>query len=183
MQTNRLITYLCSRSAYLLFSSMAVLVIALLSAKPPIAKPLTKINDAVCQVSRIIDGDSLTVTCEKQQYQLRLMHIDAPELAQKPWGKQAKQALASLTPATVSISFYGQDVYDRHLAIIYPAHKLDGESINLLMVKQGFGRVYQRYKPPAVYVTAMKVAKQQGNGIWQQAGLQQNPQRFRRLAH
>ncbi|PIE44042.1 MAG: hypothetical protein CSA45_06905, partial [Gammaproteobacteria bacterium] len=77
---------------------------------PPVA------DSGMCTVTRVIDGDSLIATCHGQKHKLRLMHIDAPELAQQPWGQHAKQALAALAQTQIWVDFHGQDVYQRDLA-------------------------------------------------------------------
>ncbi|PID65162.1 MAG: nuclease [Gammaproteobacteria bacterium] len=171
---------LLSRTTYLLLSSMAVVVIAWWTA--PLRRPAPPAADSgMCTVTRVIDGDTLIATCHGQKHKLRLMHIDAPELAQQPWGQRAKQALAALAQTQIWVDFHGQDVYQRDLAEVYSADKT--HSINQALVEQGMARVYRRYQPPTTLLDAMKNAKQQGIGIWQQSGLQQNPQRFRRLAN
>lgn len=182
MNKRHIINSLLSRNTYLLLSSLIIILIAYLTAKPNRAD--TKPHDGLCQVNSIIDGDSLTVTCAGRQYPLRLMHIDAPELGQQPWGKKAKMALQALAGQSVQVAFHGHDVYARELAIIYASTATpDMLSINEQLVQQGFARVYRRYQPPPKFVAAMKAAKRQQRGIWQQDGLHQDPQRYRRLAN
>lgn len=180
-------TRLLSRSAYLLFSSLLVAGITWWRSTPQ-RPALPAPDDGVCEVLQIIDGDSLTVNCQGQKghngqtHELRLMHIDAPELTQPRWGDKAKQALQALAVSQVTVHFHGKDIYQRDLAVIFPPTQ-GAEAINLTLVKQGVARVYSRYQPPAEYLTAMKTAKRHGVGIWQYSGLHQDPQRFRRLAH
>ncbi|MCP4701093.1 MAG: nuclease [Gammaproteobacteria bacterium] len=46
-------------------------------------------------VKRVIDGDTVAVDIDGQLITVRLLEVDAPELAQ-PYGKEAKQALSDL---------------------------------------------------------------------------------------
>ncbi len=130
---------------------------------------------------KVVDGDSINVRCFGEKHRLRLMHIDAPEMKQKPWGDRARRVLKSLIKDDeIFVEFHKQDIYHRDLAVIY-ADKED--ALNLQLVKRGFARVYRRYKPPSQYVAAMKQAKKQRVGIWQKTGLHQDPMRFRRLMY
>lgn len=47
------------------------------------------------RVVGVHDGDTLTLLVSHQQVKVRLVGIDAPELAQ-PYGQKAKQALSAL---------------------------------------------------------------------------------------
>lgn len=131
-----------------------------------------------CRVLRVIDGDSVKVDCQGQEFHLRLQHIDAPEIPQIPWGDSARHALSRLLQQPVNVALHGKDIYGRYLATL-TRQEFD---INLALVQQGQARVYSRYQPPNKYKQAMQVAKSKRLGIWQKSGLQQNPQRWRRLS-
>ncbi len=57
-------------------------------------------NEPTVQISRVMSGQSVEWVDRSQQppviQQGRLIGIDAPDLAQEPWGKQAKQRLEQL---------------------------------------------------------------------------------------
>ncbi len=175
--------HLTSAWSYTLLSSLIVIAIGMLSKQPadPSDARTAAGQSSWCKVLKIVDGDSVNVSCYGKKHRLRLMHIDAPEMRQGRWGQSAKQALAELAGRRLWVEFHGRDVYHRDLAVIY-ADKSQ-PALNLRLVELGAARVYRRYRPPAAYVVAMKSAKKAGIGIWRQAGLQQDPQRFRRLAN
>lgn len=135
-----------------------------------------------CRIQSVIDGDSVTAVCPALTnilLSVRLLDIDAPEIKQHPWGQQSRKALQTLLSQTpISIQFDGTDSYSRHLGRLRSAKTAD---VNLALVSQGMAVVYSRYQPPPAYLKAMEVAKEQHKGIWQSQGLQQNPQRYRRL--
>ena len=67
------------------------------------------------KVVKIVDGDSLTLLVNSQQYSIRLSDIDTPERKQ-PFGTRAKQALSELAfgkqaqVAQVTVDRYGRIV-------------------------------------------------------------------------
>ncbi|MPV86209.1 thermonuclease family protein [Ostreibacterium oceani] len=132
----------------------------------------------VCYHPVVLDGDSLRLDCAGQVIEIRIMDIDAPELAQSPWGGLAKSALVDLLAPRVDVKIIGLDAYQRHLGKI----KVNNQDVGLGIVKLGMATVYPRYQPPPEYIVTMRQAKQQAVGIWQTAGLHQDPQRFRRLS-
>lgn len=180
--------WLTSQWGYVLISSLCVVIIALSTHRPNSSNTIDKpIDQAVvgqrllCRVKRVIDGDSLLTICAQQTHRLRLMHIDAPEVKQL-WGEKATSVLRELAGQQVIVEFHGQDIYQRDLAVIYPSNmEAEAIAINLTLVKQGMARVYSRYQPPDNYRVAMKTAKANKLGIWQQQGLHQDPMRYRRL--
>ena len=65
------------------------------------------------QVSRVTDGDTLTVADGQHSVVIRVAEIDAPESAQA-WGKQARRALADLvTDQTATVDEVDTDKYGR----------------------------------------------------------------------
>lgn len=132
-----------------------------------------------CRVKTVLDGDSLIANCGNKVVEIRLQHIDAPELLQDKWGIQSRQQLKKiLANKTFTAVFHEIDVYQRYIATI----SIADIDVNQLMVEQGYARVYSKYHPPVQYIQSMKNAKSNRLGIWQTEGLQQDPQRFRRLS-
>ncbi len=173
---------LLSYTAYVAVSSVVVVGIFLYHKQTVAVTPVSQ-QGYGCVVHRVIDGDSVIAVCHtlsSQALSIRLRYIDAPELSQIPWGEDSKIALTTLLARQqnqTQIRFNGQDVYQRYLGELF----VDGQSVNQTLVKRGKARVYRRYHPPPSYISAMQTAKQQQLGIWQKPGLQQNPQRYRRL--
>lgn len=176
----KLLIWATTHRAYSLYSTVIVVVISLITYRPA-TSPAT-VSDAVCDVAHVIDGDSLTVFCGKQSHNLRLMHIDAPEITQAIWGEHARSTLQRFAQQQVFVDFHGKDIYQRDLALVYsPANRQ--VAINLRLVEQGAARVYSHYQPPEAYRLAMKQAKKARRGMWQVKGLHQDPMRYRRLAY
>ncbi len=168
--------------SYSAYATIAVIVIYLATDKPTAADASLPEN-GLCHVKKIIDGDSLKVRCRQGVFELRLQYIDAPEITQAQWGEFAKAQLSHLAKDSIYVEFSGLDSYRRNLATIYPADAHDGDAINLELVKLGAARSYSRYRPPTPYRDAMKKAKREKRGIWQERGLHQDPVKYRRLAH
>ncbi len=167
--------------AYSAYATIVVIVIYLATDKPTAADASLPEN-GLCYVKKIIDGDSLKVRCQQSVFELRLQYIDAPEITQGQWGEFAKAQLNHLAKDSIYVEFSGLDSYRRNLATIYPADSR-GDAINLELVKLGAARSYSRYRPPTPYRDAMKKAKREKRGIWQEKGLHQDPVKYRRLAH
>jgi micrococcal nuclease len=136
-------------------------------------------------VISVHDGDTISVIVEAKKEKVRLIGIDAPELGQGPWGKEAKKYLETLLDASgrrVRLEFdvTRRDKYGRILAYVWTEN---GEMINLLMVKSGHAVLYTI--PPNVRYTnelrqAQKEARDMALGIWGEEGLKEMPSDFRK---
>lgn len=118
---------------------------------------------------RVVDGDSLELDGER----IRLLGIDAPELAQmcqrggKAWacGKAARHALRThIAGSDVICRSTGEDQHGRWLAIC----RKDGQEINGWMVQAGLAVDFGGY---AIEEGRARRAK---NGIW--GSVFENPQ-------
>ncbi len=180
-----MLKHLFSYTTYLLVSFLIVISIFLYKKDSQLTYSAPNIGLSYdCFVNRVIDGDSVVANCDalsKQNLSIRLLHIDTPELSQYPWGDNSRLFLNDLlrkNDRKITVVFNGRDIYNRYLAEIFIGNK----SINLILAEKGLARVYENYNPPVQYVQAMAKAKQQKLGIWQERGLQQDPQRYRRLS-
>ena len=126
--------------------------------------------------ARVVDGD----TIEMSGQILRLIGIDAPELAQpcerdgKPWacGDWSRDALrARLSGRDLSCSGTEQDRYGRWLVTC----QLDGRDLGQILVRTGVAFAYRRYS--VVYVPDEAKAQGEGRGLW--AGTTQSPEAYR----
>ena len=122
---------------------------------------------------QVVDGDSLVLEGER----IRLMGIDAPELAQicnrnaKVWmcGKAARSALRKhISSALVLCRSSGEDQFGRWLAIC----KMNDQEINAWMVEAGWAVDFGGY---AIEEGKARRAKR---GLW--SGTFENPQEWRR---
>jgi len=140
------------------------------------------------KVSRVTDGDTLTVRDGRAEKTIRLVGIDAPEVSHKkrkpsqPFAQAATKHIAGMVlNKNVEIKEYGQDRYGRVLAVVF----LDGKNVNLEMVKAGYAEVYRGTPAPgfdsAPYWKAEEEAKAAKKGIWAQGEKYLSPREWRRV--
>jgi micrococcal nuclease len=92
-------------------------------------------------VTKITDGDTIHVISDGQLMKIRLAFIDCPEKKQAQ-GLEAKFELSSLiSDEVITLHIYDVDRYGRQVAEVFH----NGDSINLLLVKNGFCYVYPKY--------------------------------------
>ncbi len=136
---------------------------------------ISKSELQTCTVSSIHDGDTMTVKCQGERMKIRLHCIDTPELAQRPWGKESRDYLRSITPDTVQIRSFKKDRYGRTIGEV-----LDGSTnLNQMMVGSGNAAVYEKYCKDRAYYQLQDAAKTEKAGIWSKPGLQQRPWKYR----
>ena len=129
------------------------------------------------------DGD--TVTCWRTvngvavEARIRLAFIDAPELAQSPYGISARAYFRSLLYVNepVEARIYGQDAYGRLIAEIIRLR--DYGNCGLRLVLAGHAAVFRCPADRSEYASAEGIARYKRIGIWRQPGLQQTPWRYR----
>ena len=82
---------------------------------PPPPPPASSVT-----VSSITDGDTLRFSPALEGTTiLRMLHIDAPEMAQAPWGEQSRAELLRLAPAATDAA--NRDRADAHRRLRPPA--------------------------------------------------------------
>ena len=105
-----------------------------------------------CQVSHVVDGDTLHLTCNGILHKARLLGYDTPEIyhplcaAEKHAGEKATDLmhkLVSSAPVT-GVEFKGHDRYDRDLAHV----QIGGQDAAAYMLASRLARPYQRHKHP-----------------------------------
>lgn len=139
------------------------------------------------KVTRVYNGDTVKAEGQDIAIKVRLVCIDAPETSRKkgepdqPHSQQATKYLAGLVlNKTVDIKDYGLDRYGLNLGVIH----LDGNDINLEMVKAGLAEVYRGFAPHrfnlAPYWQAEKEAHEAGKGMWAQGDKYVSPKTWRR---
>lgn len=136
------------------------------------------------KVVKVSDGDTLVVQVDpNRQEKVRLLGIDTPEMAQKPWGERAKtftERLALGKVVRLETDVQPRDQYGRLLAYAYVGKTF----LNYELVRQGYAMLLT-YPPNVAHVDqftqAQKLARQEGKGIWNSKdGLDQSPRDFRR---
>ena len=120
------------------------------------------------QVVSVHDGNTLTVLIEGRTEKIRLIGVDAPELAHSPWGEQARETLKALVEGKTvrletDITLRDQD--KRLLAYVYTAELL----VNAEMIRQG--HACNHTVPPNVahveeYRKAQTEAREARRGMW-----------------
>jgi endonuclease YncB( thermonuclease family) len=118
-------------------------------------------------VVSIGDGDSLRVQRGQQRITIRLACIDAPELAQSPWGERARQYLQLRLPIGRQVTILPQTI-DRYGRTV--AEVISDTSINLALVEDGLAFAYRRYLSQCdsrEFLEAEFRASRQRHGVWQ----------------
>lgn len=132
-------------------------------------------------VAYVCDGDSFIT---EDGTRLRLLSIDAPELGQGA-GHAAREALMALIPPGTTIRLRGGrralDRYGRRLAYV---ETLDGEKVNLAMVRAGHALPNVHRSERGLYGLRLHLAalgaRLARRGAWANRGFAVRPDRFRR---
>ncbi|MEO8037302.1 MAG: thermonuclease family protein [Betaproteobacteria bacterium] len=116
------------------------------------------------RVTDIHDGDTITVRVRAKSLTVRLMYIDAPELAQ-PWGRQSRRSLQELIRLEdVRIRTRGKDKYARTLGEVVRAR--DGLDVNLEQVRRGMAWSYTRGTVRRAFDAEEQAARRKHDGLW-----------------
>lgn len=148
--------------------------------------PLQKNQSYACLLHRIIDGDTIVADCDasqKQRINIRIWGMDAPEMKQEPWGKNAKNALEKIFLMNkhdiITLKIRDIDQYNRYVGQIFINNQeID---IGLKMVSDGFAVVYRQYNQDQQYQAEENHARNAKKGIWQYEGSQQDPASWRKV--
>ena len=139
------------------------------------------------KVTRVIDGDTIRVISYGTKTTVRLVGIDAPEVAHsknmpgQPFSEAAAKHLAGLVlNKTVEIKSYGPDRYGRMLAEVV----VDDWNINIEMLKSGYAEVYREDSLVEIldtkaYWQAEEEARAAKRGMWSQ-GNYMSPMKWRK---
>lgn len=151
--------------------------------------PVQQKNYTLIPVVAVHDGDTVSVIIDKKKEKVRLIGIDAPEIAQKPWGEKAGAYLETLLSSsgrkvTLEFDIDKRDKYGRILAYLWTTN---GEMINLLMLKSGYAMLFT-FPPNVKYVNELRAAQREARdrklGIWGDpsvdGGLKERPWDYRR---
>lgn len=147
---------------------LAVAVLALGFLLPAcFAENLSSQDRVPCEVERVIDGD--TFVCRGGE-RVRLLLVDAPEMAVEPLGPLARDFLVGLLPAGTEVSMEldvgERDRYGRLLAYVYLR---DGRMVNELLAREGFAQTMV-IQPNVRYVErirdAVATARAENAGLW-----------------
>jgi endonuclease YncB( thermonuclease family) len=121
----------------------------------------------LCEVGRVVDGDTLVIDLFGTEVKVRLAEIDAPESRQE-YGSEATALLESFVVGeNFELVNLGPDRYGRVLA------HLHGERgcVNQRLVEQGAAWHYEDYSDSAVMAALQDDAKTAGLGLWGREGV------------
>ncbi|MHB1096017.1 MAG: thermonuclease family protein [Gemmatimonadaceae bacterium] len=131
-----------------------------------------------CVVAKLADGDSFTCADGRK---VRLLLIDAPELAQAPWGQMAKRQLETLarpgSTLRLELDRTPADRYGRTLAYAWA----DTVMVNEAMVAKGWAVVlaYENVRHLERLQRAERTARAAKRGFWQAWAFRCRPVDFR----
>ena len=140
------------------------------------------------KITRVSDGDTVKAEGHDIEIKVRLVGIDAPETSKKkrgpgqPFSQKAKKYLANLVlNKTVDLKGYGLGPFNRPLVVVY----LNGNNINLEMVKVGLAEVYRGIAPHKFdllpYWQAEKEARDDMRGMWSLGDKYVSPKDWRKM--
>ncbi|MBX9928605.1 MAG: thermonuclease family protein [Gemmatimonadaceae bacterium] len=131
-----------------------------------------------CTITKLADGDSFTCV---GGFQVRMLLIDAPEGAQRPWGDQARDHLRGLLPkdSVVRLEFDSTttDRFGRYLAYVWAGDVMLSER----MAEDGYVVVlsYENVRYLDRITRAVERAQKEKRGLWGAWGFRCLPRDFR----
>jgi len=160
-------------------SCLLLLLIGLLTAKG-VSPAVALAETSRATVLSIGDGDTIRVQQGTQKLTVRLACIDAPEMAQAPYGQQARSYLQQRLAIGREVTLHTQtiDKYGRTVAEV-----ISDININLAMVEDGQAFAYRKYLGQCdarEYLDAEYRASRHRYGVWQEEGGITRPWDFRR---
>ena len=134
------------------------------------------------RVVSVGDGDTIRVNADGKKIIVRLACLDAPEMAQSPYGLQASDQLRAHIPkgTSVLLAVQTKDRYGRSVAEIFKG----SQNVNQALVSSGAAFVYWKYIAKCdrdVYASAESLARANGRGIWSNPGGVMRPWLYRRM--
>ncbi len=168
-----------SRAMPPVLSSARALAVALVLV-PMVLAPACAAPGPEATVISVGDGDTIRVRMNGKPITVRLACIDAPEMAQRPYGQNARQYLQQRLPvgSTVTLDEKTTDRYGRLVAEVFK-----DININLVQVEDGQAFAYGQYLSSCntkEYLGADDRASRRRYGVWQVEGGITRPWDFRR---
>jgi len=126
-------------------------------------------NDETARVDSVRDGDTILLTTGRR---VRLVQVDAPELAVECYGDEAADALRRLAPAGTAIRLQadpGLDRTDKFGRLLRYVH-VAGRNLNLELVRAGAAAPYFYRGVRGKYASALERAARRAHdervGLW-----------------
>ncbi|MBX9689988.1 MAG: thermonuclease family protein [Candidatus Obscuribacterales bacterium] len=115
------------------------------------------------KVIGVSDGDTITVSVDGVSRKVRLSGIDCPEKSQA-YGQQAKAFTASKSfSKNVKVIASGHDRYKRTLGEVLLG---DGQSLNKLLLQNGYAWWYERFSSDQEKRLLELEARKKKRGLW-----------------
>jgi micrococcal nuclease len=136
-------------------------------------------GSAYCTIARVGDGDSFT--CDDGE-RVRMLLVDAPELAQRPWGDSARTLARQLLPVgarvRLELDVRPRDPYGRLLAYVYNGDVF----VNRELVRRGIAVVIV-FQPNVRRIDTIRAAadsaRAERRGLWNGSAFDCSPASFR----
>jgi micrococcal nuclease len=113
------------------------------------------------KIIKVVDGDTYFFQTASETLKVRWFGIDAPE-GNQPFGNESASFLSRYLHKDASLVAHGHDQYKRTLGTLF----IDGQDINLLLVKEGYSWHYKRYLDNKKFASAQANAKKNKLGLW-----------------
>jgi endonuclease YncB( thermonuclease family) len=158
---------------------LAALLLAVAMA-PMALSPAVAGPEVRATVLSIGDGDTIRVQQGQQRITVRLACIDAPEMAQAPYGAQSRAYLQTRLRIGTPVTLLPQTV-DRYGRTV--AEVIGEINLGLAMVEDGMAFAYRPYLDQCdarTYLEAEFRAFRHRHGVWQVPGGITRPWEFRR---
>jgi micrococcal nuclease len=115
------------------------------------------------------DGDTFRAKDGANIITVRLACVDAPEMAQKPWGERSKNRLKQILPVGKSVQIKTTDT-DRYGRKVAEVRLTNGGFVQQVLAREGLAMVYNQYisscPSASIVQQAEAQAKQRKAGVW-----------------
>ena len=116
------------------------------------------------KVVRVLDGDTIEVLVDKKPIRVRLAEIDCPEKDQ-PFGQAAKKYVLKIaSQKIVTVESKTKDRYGRTIGEVFLPN---GDSLNRLLIRDGYAWHYKKYSKDESLAELENQARKNKAGLWQ----------------
>lgn len=119
-------------------------------------------------VTQIIDGDTIDVSQDGQEYRLRYIGMDTPE-RDEPFYREATAANESLVAGQTILLVKDVSETDRYGRLLRYVYLTDGTFVNAELVRLGFAQI-ATFPPDvrhqALFQQLQQEAREAGRGLW-----------------
>jgi len=147
-------------------------------------------NKEKVELVKVIDGDTLLVKSNSNEFKVRLIGVDTPEIhynkkLQRDIAKENKTSSEIIKMGLKSKEFmkkminhskylfleYDIQIYDRYGRRLAYVYLQDGTMLNYILVKEGYAKVYTippNVKYQEIFIKAQKEAIKEKKGLWKE---------------